>query len=73
MTTPGIFSCIGSRTADNSSCATPGLTLIHRTNKGYRVETSFVPHYFLNAPTLAGQTASGGAQFGAFLIKEWRF
>ena len=74
VATPGAIACLGgSRGSENSSCTVPGLTLVHRTNKGYRFETSFVPHYFLNPPTLAGQTASGGAQFGAFIIREWRF
>ena len=51
----------------------PGVTLVHRTNKGFRLETSFTPYYYLNTPTLAGQTAGGGGQFGAFVIREWRF
>ena len=51
----------------------PGVTLVHRTNKGYRLETSYTPYYYLDPPTLAGQTASGKGQFGAFIIREWRF
>jgi translocation and assembly module TamB len=69
---PGSLACLGSR-GPNSACVTPGLTLQHRSNKGYRFETSYTPQYFLNTPTLAGQTASGGAKFGAFVIREWRF
>jgi translocation and assembly module TamB len=70
--TPGLFACAGSRD-ENSACSTPGLTLQYRTNKGYRFETSLTPRYILNAPTLAGQTASSTSQFGAFIIREWRF
>ncbi|MDB4885421.1 MAG: hypothetical protein JWN79_859, partial [Gemmatimonadetes bacterium] len=53
--------------------APPGVTLVHRTNKGYRLETAYTPHYYLESPTLGGQSAAGGGQFGAFLIREWRF
>jgi translocation and assembly module TamB len=51
----------------------PGLSLTHRTAKGYRYEASYGPRYFLNPPTLSGQTVSGAGQFGAFIIREWRF
>ena len=51
----------------------PGLTLTHRTSKGYRYETSYGPRYILNPPTLSGQTVSGIGQFGVFVIREWRF
>ena len=70
--TPGVTSCLGGN-RQNSSCAIPGATLQYRTNKGYRFETSFTPRYILNTPTLAGQTAAGTSQFGAFVIREWRF
>src|SRR5258705_12697675 len=69
--TPGVFSCANN--GPNSSCAVPGGTLQYRTNKGYRFETSLSPRYILNPPTLDGQTASGTSQFGAFVIREWRF
>jgi translocation and assembly module TamB len=69
---PGALACLGGR-KENSTCVSPGVTLTHRTNKGYRFETSYTPQYFLNQPTLAGQTAGGGAKFGAFIIREWRF
>ena len=72
VTTPGIVTCVGGR-RENSSCATPGLTLQYRTNKGYRFETSLTPRYILDSPTLAGQTAGSTSQFGAFVIREWRF
>jgi hypothetical protein len=72
VTTPGLFACAGAR-RENSACATPGLTLQYRTNKGYRFETSLTPRYILNSPTLAGQTAGSTSQFGAFIIREWRF
>ena len=72
VTSPGSLTCIGG-SRENSSCATPGLTLQYRTNKGYRFETSFTPRYILDPPTLAGQTAGGTSQFGAFVIREWRF
>ncbi|HEU4720990.1 MAG TPA: translocation/assembly module TamB domain-containing protein [Gemmatimonadaceae bacterium] len=72
VTTPGIVACAGGRRG-NSSCATPGLTLQYRTNKGYRFETSLTPRYILDPPTLAGQTAGSTSQFGAFVIREWRF
>jgi translocation and assembly module TamB len=69
--TPGVFTCGGNRS--NSSCAVPGGTLQYRTNKGYRFETSLSPRYILNPPTLDGQSAAGTSQFGAFIIREWRF
>jgi translocation and assembly module TamB len=69
---PGAFACLGGQ-RDNSTCVTPGVTLQHRTNKGYRFETSYTPQYFLEPPTLAGQNAIGGAKLGAFVIREWRF
>ena len=50
-----------------------GVSLTHRTAKGYRFETGYTPRYFLNPPTLAGQSYSPGGQFGAFVIREWRF
>jgi translocation and assembly module TamB len=71
ITTPGVFACGGNR--QNSSCAVPGVTVQHRTAKGYRFETSLTPRYILDPPTLAGQTAFGTSQFGAFVIREWRF
>jgi len=72
VTTPGVLTCAGGN-RQNSSCAIPGFTLQYRTNKGYRFETSLTPRYILDPPTLAGQTAAGTSQFGAFLIREWRF
>jgi translocation and assembly module TamB len=51
----------------------PGVTLTHRTAKGYRYEASYGPRYILNPPTLSGQAVSGIGQFGAFIIREWRF
>ena len=71
--TPGLFSCVGTANTSNSSCAVPGGTIQYRTNKGYRFETSLSPRYILNPPTLDGQTAAGTSQFGAFVIREWRF
>lgn len=53
--------------------APPGVSLTHRTSKGYRYEVTYGPRYLLNPPTLSGQTVSGIGQFGAFLIREWRF
>jgi len=79
VTTPGVFTCLGnvggssSSANSNSSCAVPGATLQYRTNKGYRFETSLSPRYILQPPTLDGQTAAGTSQFGAFIIREWRF
>jgi translocation and assembly module TamB len=72
VTTPGIVTCAGGSRQD-SSCSILGFTLQYRTNKGYRFETSLTPRYILDPPTLAGQTAAGTSQFGAFLIREWRF
>jgi translocation and assembly module TamB len=72
VTTPGVLTCAGGQ-RENSSCAIPGFTLQYRTNKGYRFETSLTPRYILDPPTLAGQTAAGTSQFGAFVIREWRF
>ena len=51
----------------------PGVSLSHRTSKGYRFETSYGPRYILNPPTLSGQSVSGIGQFGVFVIREWRF
>jgi translocation and assembly module TamB len=51
----------------------PGVSLTHRTSKGYRYEVSYGPRYVLNPPTLSGQTVSGIGQLGAFVIREWRF
>ena len=72
---PGNFPCFGGRgSADNgNSCVPPGLTLTHRTSKGYRFETGYSPRYILAEPTLEGQRAAGTGQFGAFVIREWRF
>ena len=71
--TPGFFTCAGSRGQNNSSCAPPGVLVTHRTANGYRLDVNYSPRYFLDPPTLAGQTYTGGGQFGAFLIREWRF
>jgi len=73
---PGNFSCLsGSSRSDagGSNCVPPGLNLTHRTSKGYRFETGYSPRYILDPPTLDGQRASGTGQFGAFVIREWRF
>ena len=70
--TPGAFTCKTGH-AQNSSCAPPGATVTHRTARGLRLDLSYSPRYFLDRPTLAGQTFTGGGQFGAFLIREWRF
>ena len=70
--TPGAFTCTKGH-VQNSSCAPPGGTITHRTANGLRVDVSYSPRYFLDPPTLAGQTFAGGGQFGAFLIREWRF
>jgi translocation and assembly module TamB len=72
VTTPGVLTCAGGQ-RENSSCAIPGFTVQYRTNKGYRFETSLTPRYILDPPTLAGQTAAGTSQLGAFVIREWRF
>ena len=70
--TPGALTCRTGH-AQNSSCAPPGATITHRTARGLRLDVSYSPRYFLDPPTLAGQTFTGGGQFGAFLIREWRF
>jgi len=70
--TPGVVTCAGGNHT-NSSCSIPGFTMQYRTNKGYRFETSLTPRYILDPPTLAGQTAAGTSQFGAFIVREWRF
>jgi translocation and assembly module TamB len=73
---PGNFPCLSGssrRDAAGSNCVPPGLNLIHRTSKGYRFETGYSPRYILDPPTLDGQRASGTGQFGAFVIREWRF
>ena len=72
IATPGSFSCLGGR-SQNSSCVSPGASITHRTAKGYRFEGSMSPRYFLDPPTLGGQTYAGKSQFGAFIIREWRF
>jgi translocation and assembly module TamB len=65
---PGVFVLNG-----GGQKVPPGVTLSHRTSKGYRFETSYGPRYILNPPTLSGQSVSGIGQFGAFVIREWRF
>ena len=72
IATPGSFSCLQKQSA-NSACATPGATITRRTSKGYRFDVTFTPRYILDAPTLAGQTYHSNGQFGAFIIREWRF
>jgi hypothetical protein len=75
IVSPGAVTCAGNRGNDEagSSCVPPGVTLTHRTSKGYRFETGYSPRYILGSPTLSGQRASGTGQFGAFVIREWRF
>jgi hypothetical protein len=73
LVTPGIVSCLSSRGQSNSSCAPPGLLATHRTPNGLRLDVNFSPRYILDTPTLAGQTYTSTLQFGAFLIREWRF
>ena len=76
IVSPGALACAsGSSRRDErgSNCVPPGLTLTHRTSKGFRFETGYSPRYILGAPTLDGQRASGTGQFGAFVIREWRF
>jgi translocation and assembly module TamB len=79
VTTAGGVTCFGGRGAQDpnnptsGACAPPGLTLTHRTPKGYRFETGYTPRYIPQAPTLAGQAAPAVGQFGAFIIREWRF
>lgn len=53
--------------------APPGASIVHRTAKGFRYEASYSPRYILSPPTLAGQTFAPTGQFGAFIIREWRF
>jgi hypothetical protein len=69
---PGLRNCFGG-SSETRPCVTPGVTLTHRTNKGYRFEASYTPQYLLDPPTLGGQTAEPGKKFGAFIIREWRF
>ena len=74
IATPGAVACAGGgRSSRNSSCAPPGATITHRTSRGLRLETSYSPRYFLDPPTLGGQTTTPGGQFGAFIFREWRF
>ncbi|HEX5971339.1 MAG TPA: translocation/assembly module TamB domain-containing protein [Gemmatimonadaceae bacterium] len=68
IATPGAFVLNGSGLK-----VPPGVSLSHRTSKGYRFETSYGPRYILEAPTLSGQKVSGIGQFGVFVIREWRF
>ncbi len=73
---PGNIPCLGGHQSNNtgtSTCVPPGVTITHRTSKGYRFETGLTPRYILNEPTLDGQSAFGTGQFGAFVIREWRF
>jgi translocation and assembly module TamB len=72
IATPGVFSC-AKKQNENSSCAAPGASITHRTAKGYRFEVGLSPRYLLDPPTLAGQTYVSKSQFGAFIIREWRF
>ena len=76
IVSPGAVACAsGSSRRDEagSNCVPPGLSITHRTSKGYRFETGYSPRYILGSPTLSGQRASGTGQFGAFVIREWRF
>ena len=76
IVSPGAVACAsGSSRRDEagSNCVPPGVNLTHRTSKGFRFETGYSPRYILGAPTLDGQRASGTGQFGAFVIREWRF
>jgi translocation and assembly module TamB len=74
IVSPGSLTCAGNRGGNQgSNCVPPGVTLTHRTSKGYRFETAYSPRYILSSPTLSGQRASGTGQFGAFVIREWRF
>ncbi|MEO5817666.1 MAG: translocation/assembly module TamB domain-containing protein [Gemmatimonadaceae bacterium] len=50
-----------------------GASITHRTAKGLRFDVSFSPRYILATPTLAGQFYTPTGQFGAFIIREWRF
>jgi translocation and assembly module TamB len=72
IATPGAFACANKQQL-NSSCALPGGSITHRTAHGYRFEASFSPRYFLDPPTLAGQTYFSRSQVGVFIIREWRF
>jgi translocation and assembly module TamB len=76
IVSPGAVACAsGSSRRDErgSNCVPPGVNITHRTSKGYRFETGYSPRYILGSPTLSGQRASGTGQFGAFVIREWRF
>lgn len=75
IVSPGAFTCGANRRGSEtgSNCVPPGVNLTHRTSKGYRFETGYSPRYILDPPTLQGQRASGTGQFGAFIIREWRF
>jgi hypothetical protein len=79
VTTAGGFACLGGRGAQDpnnptsGACAPPGLTITHRTSKGFRFEAGYTPRYIPQPPTLAGQSAPAVGQFGAFIIREWRF
>ena len=53
--------------------APPGASITHRTAKGLRLDLNYSPRYILRTPTLVGQEFSPTGQFGAFLIREWRF
>jgi translocation and assembly module TamB len=68
IATPGAFVLTGS-----GNKAPPGATITRRTSKGYEFDLSYSPRYILHPPTLSGQTATGIGQFGAFIIREWRF
>ncbi|MEO7454689.1 MAG: translocation/assembly module TamB domain-containing protein [Gemmatimonadaceae bacterium] len=73
IATPGLLTCGGRGSNQGSACTAPGATVTHRTRGGLRFDVSFSPRYLLDAPTLAPQTYQNTAQFGAFLIREWRF
>ena len=76
IVSPGAVACASGasrRDQNGSNCVPPGINLTHRTSKGFRFETGYSPRYILDAPTLDGQRASGTGQFGAFVIREWRF
>jgi translocation and assembly module TamB len=72
ITTPGLFTCANGG-GQGSACNIPGVALTHRTRTGLRFDVNVGPRYLLDTPTLKPQTYQNTAQFGGFIIREWRF
>jgi translocation and assembly module TamB len=51
----------------------PGMSLQHRTAKGWRLEASMLPRILLGEPSLSQQVGRTRQAYGGFIIREWRY